>query len=226
MESLPAPSTFPDTRRTWIHRQLLAGESGLAAIQQRLMEIYAEPLRATACSRLRLTPEQALDLVHGFFVSRFTQAGYFDRWLASGRMLRHWLWNGLCFHLHEWRRDARKLPTVAELPDCIDGNAVDPGEELDRAFVATLVRAALRRAEEQCREEGFLVHWRIHARHAAGEPLAAVGREFGLSESEARVKVRAPQRRIVAAIRELLIDEGVPELELPRVIRELLAVVG
>ena len=226
MDAPLASPTFPDTRRTWIQSQLLAGEAGLAAIQQRLMELYAEPLRATACAKLRLSSEQALDLVHGFFVSRFTQAGYFERWLASGRLLRHWLWSGLCFHLHEWRRDARRLPTMAELPDCADGNAVDPGEVLDRAFVVALVRAAQRRAEVQCRAEGFAVHWEIHARHAAGEPLAAVGREFGLSESEARVKVRAPQRRVVAAIREMLVDEGVPEQELPRVIRELVGVMG
>ena len=63
MDSPLASPSFPDTRRTWIQSQLLAGEVGLAAIQQRLMELYAEPLRATACAKLRLSSERAVHQV-------------------------------------------------------------------------------------------------------------------------------------------------------------------
>jgi hypothetical protein len=220
---MPADNEFPDTRRTWIQSRLAEGESGLALLHTRLMEIYAEPLQATAVTRLRVAPDVALDLVHGFFASRLSRPDYLLRWQQRGLPLRLWLWKGLCLYRHEWRRQERRLVTAADLPEVEDASSVDPGADLDRAFVASLVRAAQRRAEAQCQAEGFSLHWQVHQRHAAGVALAAVGREFGLSESEARVKLRAPHRRIVAALKELLVEEGVPGAEVPRAIEQLLS---
>lgn len=220
---MPAENDFPDTRRTWIQSRLAEGDAGRAALHNRLMEVYAEPLQATAVAKLRVGPEVAIDLVHGLFASRLPRDDYLTRWLDSGLPLRVWLWKGLCLYRFEWRREERRLNTIAELPDVEDESLLDPGEVLDRAFVASLVRAAQRRAELRCQSEGFALHWQIHQRHAGGTPLAAVGREFGLSESEARVKLRAPHRRIVAALKELLVEEGVPEAEIPRAIEQLLS---
>jgi hypothetical protein len=219
-----APSVdYPETRRTWLTAQLQGSAAERDAAQRVGMGLYAEPLRRTAQMRFRLATEDALDLVHGFFASRWSRPDYFVQWQASGMRLRHWLWNGLDFYRREDARRNRRTPVASEVPEVADPAAVDPGVEFERNFAIALVQAAMRMAEAECAAAGFAQHWSVFASRAAGLPLPAIAAREGLTVNQAQVRLRAPQRRFVAALSELLVADGVPRNEVPRAIAELIA---
>ena len=56
-----------------------------------------------------------------------------------------------------------------------------------------------------------------------GKRLALIAEREGLTVNQAQVRLRAPQRRFVAALTELLVADGVPRAEVPRAIAELVA---
>ena len=214
---------YPETRLTWLTAQLQGSAAEREAAQGVVMGLYAEPLRRTAQLRFRLGTEDALDLVHGFFASRWSRPDYFLQWQASGMRLRHWLWNGLDYYRREDARRTRRTPVASEVPEVADPGAVDPGVEFERNFVIALVQAAMRMAEAECAAAGFAQHWAVFASRAAGLPLPAIAEREGLTVNQAQVRLRAPQRRFVAALSELLVADGVPRNEVPRAIAELLA---
>jgi hypothetical protein len=219
-----SPSTdYPETRRTWLVSELRGSAAQREAAQRSLMGLYAEPLRRTAQVRFRLSTEDALDLVHGFFASRWSRPEYFLDWERSGLRLRNWLWNGLEYHRREEARRNRRMPVADQIPDLPDPHAGDPGVELERNFAIALVRAAMRTAEEQCRATGFDQHWAVFAARAAGVRLALIAEREGLTVNQVQVRLRAPQRRFVAALTDLLVADGVPRAEVPRAIAELVA---
>jgi hypothetical protein len=220
---MAAEASYPDTRRTWFLVRLESGAAGAAEARALVMELYAEPLRQTARRWFRLSAEDALDLVHGFLASRLQRHDYFAQWAASGKRLREWLWLGLDYFLREQRRSERRRAAAGTLPDLPDPASGDPGRDLDRSFAEVIVRAAMKRAEQACQAEGFAAHWAVFARRAAGEPLAAIGRTLGISASQAQVRMRAPQRRFVSALTELLVADGVGREDVPRAIADLLA---
>lgn len=221
---MESESAYPETRRTWLVAQLQAGDAERVAAQRCLMELYAEPLRRTAQARFRIATEEALDLVHGFFVSRWSRADYFHEWQRSGLRLRNWLWNGLDYYRREDARRTRRAPIQAPMPDLADPNATNPGDELERNFAIALVQAAMRHAEAECQAAGFATHWSVFAARAAGRTMPAIAAEFGITVNQAQVRLRAPQRRFVAALTDLLVADGVPRAEVPRAIAELIAV--
>lgn len=214
---------YPETRRTWLAEQLQGSAAAREAAQRDLMALYAEPLRRTAQRRFRLTTEDALDLVHGFFASRWSRPDYFQQWQQSGMRLRNWLWHGLDFYRREQARRERRLPVASVVPDVVDPSAADPGVELERNFAIALVQAAMRRAEAECHAAGFGQHWAVFAARAAGQPLPTIAAREGLTVNQAQVRLRAPQRRFVAALGDLLVADGVPGHEVPRAIAELVA---
>lgn len=214
---------YPETRRTWLAEQLQGSAAAREAAQRSLMGLYAEPLRRTAQARFRLSTEDALDLVHGFFASRWSRPDYFLQWQDSGLRLRNWLWNGLDFHRREEARRNRRMPVTSMVPDVADPTASDPGVDFERNFAIALVQAAMRMAEADCVADGFTQHWVVFAAHAAGQPLSTIAAREGLTVNQAQVRLRAPQRRFVAALTRLLVADGVPRAEVPRAIGELLA---
>lgn len=217
-------SAYPETRRTWLVAQLQSGSAERDAARRMLMGLYLEPLRRTAQSRFRLNTEEALDLVHGFFASRWSRDDYFHDWQRSGLRLRNWLWNGLDYFRREESRRLRRGPLVAQAPDGPDPASADPGVELERNFAIALVQTAMRQAEAECLAAGFATHWVVFAARAAGDSLPAIAAAHGLTVNQAQVRLRAPQRRFVAALSELLVADGVSRDEVPRAIAELLAV--
>jgi len=215
--------SFPDTHRTWIVDRLREGANGAAGLRCRLMDIYLEPLRHTCRARLGLSAEAALDLVHGFFASRLARADYLVAWQPSGKRLRLWLWNGLCFFAREEHKRDRRMSMFADVPEQIDERAPDPGRELERSFTVAIVRAALATAATQCRADGFAEHWEVFIRwHSGGQSLSSVAQSLGLPVQRALVMMRAPRRRLVEALAEVLIADGVRREEVPRAISELL----
>jgi DNA-directed RNA polymerase specialized sigma24 family protein len=214
---------FPDTDRTWIRTSLAAGSRERAVVQEHLMQVYGAPLQQLCRTILRMSAEDAVDVVHGFFASRLARDDYLAGWERSGERLRLWLWRGLRFHAKEYARYLRRLPATADLPDGPDDAATDPGREMDRAFAAAIVRAATEIAGQRCAEDGFPDHWRVwHARYAEGRTLREIADELRVTPNRAVVMLRAPTRRFRAALTEILVRDGVPREDLPRAIEELL----
>jgi hypothetical protein len=214
------PEPFPETDRTWIVEHLDKGAD--EAIRSHLMSVYSEPLQKVARERFRLPADAAMDIVHGFFAHRVAQPEYLREWDQREIPLRNWLWKGLWFHAHEdWRRD-RRMPNVPQIPDVADPSQIDPAELLDRAFVTSIVREAMQRTRAACEGDGFGEHWRVfRRRYVEGERLVDIARDEQLSPDRALVMLRAPRRRFQNTIAELLIADGTPADEVPRVLREL-----
>jgi DNA-directed RNA polymerase specialized sigma24 family protein len=214
---------FPTTCRTWIFDRLQSGGEGERAVRAELMALYWQPLRDAGQARFGLSAEVALDLVHGFFASRFARREYLARWQESDKRLRHWLWNGLCYHWQEHRRSERRREHAPLIEDHADDAVPDPGVEFDRAFAMALVRQALAKAQQRCIDEDFVRHWHVfERRQLRGESLVAIARDLAVTPDQALVMLRAPRRRFVGALEELLVADGVPPIELPRAVAELL----
>jgi len=217
---MSGPDAFPDTQRTWLAQQ---SDRGLGErVRNHLMSVYSEPLQRLCRSRLRLPADGALDLVHGFFASRFTRADYLAQWERRDMRLRTWLWRGLQYFVMEQRRAERRLRTVAELPEMPDERLDDPAEEMDRWFAISLVRTAIDRARSECSRDGFETHWKVFERHRIdGETVARAASGLGVPPNRAVVMLRAPTLRFRQAVTDLLIADGVPPGEVPRALREL-----
>ncbi len=218
-----ADSPYPETRRTWCLQRMASGDEGVAEVRALVMELYVEPLRKTARAWFRLSSEDALDLVHGFLVSRLQRETYLEQWATTGKRLREWLWLGLDYYLKETRRHERRRTAVSLEQDIEDPAGSDPGRDLDRNFAEALVQAAMKRAEHACAADGFAQNWIVFARRAGREPLAKIARDLGITASQAQVRMRAPRLRFVEAVTDLLIADGVNPEDVPRAIRDLLA---
>ncbi len=213
---------YPLTQRTWLLAKLDGGASGEAEARSFLMEVYVEPLRAAAQQRFRMSAEQALDLVHGFFASRLSRPDYLSSWDASDKRLRDWLVTGLGYFYRETRRATRRAHAEA-IGDQPDPSAPDPIIDVDRSFVHSLVRAAMRRAEMACVADELATHWALFEAWANGERLHDIAIRLGITDSQAQVRRRAPWRRFVMALKDLLVAVGVAPAEIPRAIDELLS---
>lgn len=213
---------FPTTCTTWIVEHLQSGPEGEQAVRSELMATYWQPLRDASQARFGLSAEAALDLVHGFFASRFARREFLQQWEASEKRLRHWLWNGLCFHAKERRRHEQRREHVVLAEEHAIATP-EAGREIDRAFAIALVRRAAAAAQEHCLLDGFERHWEVfERRQLRGDSLVGIARELAVTPDRALVMLRAPRRRFLDALRSLLIADGVPEREVPRAIAELL----
>lgn len=220
----PTASPYPRTKRTWIASSLGEGNAGLAAVRRHVMEVYLEPLQAQVRARWRLSVEDAMDLVHGFFASRLSRDDYLERWLESDLPLRRWLWNGTCYHLKEVWRDRRRLATGWDLPDVADDRVPEPAANYDRACLLALSRAALVQAERRCREEGFGGHWELFAEcRLGGSRISDAAARRGMARLSVVPMLRVPERRFREAFKGLLELEGVAVGEAGKVAREWIA---
>jgi len=214
---------FPPTHLSWIHRQLAAGADGRPALQRFLMEVYLFPLQVYfRGTRMRWLGD-AEDVVQGFFADRLARPGFLPAWRQSGKPLRRWLMNAFCFYLHELRRErsAQDAHAALELDPLAPDAALE--QEADRKFVVGIVRAALRKAEQVCRERGHESHWRLFvAHHLDQRPYAELEAQFGVSAARASVMVRTATVCFRAVLRGLIERDGAPARDVDQVIAALL----
>ena len=205
-----ATDVFPKTMRTWIERKLDLDDEGRRELNAHVMQTYAWPLRVYYLgTNLRWLGEPE-DVIDGFFADRLARPDFLDRWRASGLLLRRWLMNGLCFYLMELRRERqgdREVREPASEPVTFSG---DPHVEVDRAAVVAFVQQAMQVAHARCVAEGLDAHWHAFVRHSVdGVPLANIGAALNVDSARAAVMARTARRKFRAALRDVLLGDGV-----------------
>lgn len=217
---------FPSTHETWIVDQLRVVDGGSPAevaeaarqLRTHIMVRYREPLLAYAMAssfRSLSTPE---DLVHGFFAERLQDVEYLRSWSGTGVRLRRWLCNGLLLHMFkvakQRRREAREVDAASDALRQQPLREPAADQAFDRAWARGVVERAVQATQQSMHAESRGDVWRLFARHAIdGLSQADAAREAGLSEGEAKARLRLAVRRFRDAVAAELIVEGVPLAE-------------
>jgi len=209
-----AQNVFPATRRTWICEALDEGPRGRAAVNLYLMQVYARPLEVYLRGSGYRTAGDPTDLVQGFLADRLARPGFLADWHHSGKPLRRWLANGLLLFVREELRRNQPAASGSEALATVPAPGDDPAErlerEFDQSFVISLVRRALAVTEQRCRSRNLVRHWQsflLH--HYYGMAFDEVAKKLGIPAQEAKETARAPRGRFRAALRELLIRDGI-----------------
>ncbi len=99
----------------------------------------------------------------------------------------------------------------------------DPHREMDRAFIVSVVRQALRDTQRICSEKGLDDHMQIFVRHYYdGQPYQSIASDFGVAPPRAAVMARSAARNFKAALRDLLSCDGAESGEIDGEIESLL----
>lgn len=206
---------FPETMLSQLDRWLVAGEEGLAKVRNHIMSVYREPLVIYFQGRSDRWLGEPDDIVVGFFADRLGRTDYLEKWREHGGRLRYWLIRGLDYYLKELRKKRRNVPKPTGDPsDDIPADSEAVERAFDRVFIQSLIREALTRAEAACQEQGLLEHWRVfELHHLMGLPYAELSDETGLSPERAAVMTRTATKRFRAALRDIMVQDGIsPEL--------------
>lgn len=214
---------FPPTMSTWIALRMGDGVEGRNEVNRHIMAVYDWPLRVYFMGTSERWLGEPEDVVSGFFADRLGRSEFLHEWRASGMRLRRWLMNAFCFYLMELRRARARDRRAGELdrePIVFNGS---PEAAIDRAFRVSLVREALRVAQETCEETGLGEHWNIFVSHyLTGRDYSDLSREFLVSPERAAVMARTAARKFRGAVRELLAGDGTPDQEVDQ---EILALI-
>lgn len=214
---------FPPTMSTWIAQRMGDGSEGRADVNRHIMAVYDWPLRVYFMGSSERWLGEPEDVVGGFFADRLGRPEFLHDWRASGMRLRRWLMNAFCFYLMEVRRARARDRRAGELdkePVVFKGS---PEVAVDRAFRVSLVREALRSAQEACEKADLAQHWHIFVSHYLnGQDYSIISREFRVSPERAAVMARTAARKFRGAVRELLAGDGTPDQEVDQ---EILALI-
>ncbi len=232
---------FPSTHATWIVESLANGERGLQLAQLRVMERYRDALIAYAGALPARAIAEPAELVAGFFARRVTVAGFFDAWRASGLPLRRYLMNGLSLDartlLRSERREAerRRRYATEEAAEAHERarREADAEAVFERAWAKAVVAEACERVRAELAAAGDAHAWEVFEAHVMrGESYGQIAGALGMAsaEGDARVSeealavlVRRVGRRMRAALRAVLAEEGASAEELERELRVVLA---
>ena len=224
---------FPSTHTTWMHGELDAGEERRRALRSIVMARYFEPLRIYVKGSSYRHLGESAELVSAFFVSRFARDDYLDAWRESGMTLRRWLINGLILSMREEvrrRRRAAKRGLIGtgqagtETGD--DAAEADPFASLEspepeavaafeRAWALATMREACQGVETICNADGEEAMWLVFRRHFLdGVPYVLLVDETGYEPARAAVVARTVANRVRAAIKRLMVLDGIADDEL------------
>lgn len=208
---------------TWIALRMSDGVEGRNEVNRHIMAVYDWPLRVYFMGTSERWLGEPDDIVGGFFADRLSRSEFLHEWRASGMRLRRWLMNAFCFYLMEMRRARARDRRAGELehePIVFNGS---PEAAVDRAFRVSLVREALRVAQESCEDSGLASHWNIFVAHyLSGRDYADLSKEFVVTPERAAVMARTAARKFRAAVRELLAGDGTPDQEVDQEILSLI----
>ena len=224
---------FPSTHTTWMHGELDAGEERRRALRSIVMARYFEPLRIYVKGSSYRHLGESAELVSAFFVSRFARDDYLDAWRESGMTLRRWLINGLILSMREEVRRQRRAAkrgligtgqAGTETGD--DAAEVDPFASLEspepeavaafeRAWALATMREACQEVETICNADGEEAMWLVFRRHFLdGVPYVLLVDETGYEPARAAVVARTVANRVRAAIKRLMVLDGIADDEL------------
>jgi DNA-directed RNA polymerase specialized sigma24 family protein len=211
-----AADVFPQTLTTWIRDRLSGGAGGRREVDRHVMEVYAFPLRVYYLGGRDRTLGEPDEVIQGFFADRLARAEFFAQWQGSGLPLRRWLMNALNFYLKELRRANKRGAALgenqAEDPGTWSG---DPNSEMERAFIISLVRTALRNVQRECDLEGQSRHWTSFYEHFyLDRSYADIGQDLGVDAARAMVMARTVRHKFQAEVRRMMtIDDADPEID-------------
>ncbi len=232
---------FPTTHATWIVRTLSGGNEGIVAVRRHVMERYRDALMACAGALPARTIAEPAELVAGFFARRMTSTAYFETWQSSGLPLRRYLMNGLSLDartlLRSERREAerRRRYAAEEAAEARERARREANAEaaFERAWARTVVAEACERVRAELSAEGDGRAWEVFEAHVLrGEPYGQIADALGsanagsgerVSEEALAVFVRRVGRRMRAALRAVLAEEGSSAEEIERELRVVLA---
>ncbi len=188
---------------TRIRELIVKGHSSRMDLLRELMALYHRPLAEYYQRSSYRGLAEPDEVVHGFFTAPMLRDGYLDRWVGSGKRLRHWLANGLLFHCKDLLNENRRRR--GQPIEDADPPAQTPGalHALERGFTVHLVRLALARAEEACAARQRQQHWALFELYRLrGASIETLAREHALPDQRVRVMVRTAQRAFTAALRD------------------------
>jgi hypothetical protein len=211
------------------------------------MARYFEPLRVYVKGSSYRNLGESAELVSAFFVSRFARDDYLQAWQQSGMTLRRWLINGLILSMREEVRRRRRA-TKRGMQDVREGagkgqeasgaEAGDPLASLEspepeaaaafeRAWAVSILREACEEVETICNADGQDRAWLVFRRHFLdGVPYALLTDETGFEPSRAAVVARSVGNRVRAALRRLIVRDGIPEEDVERELSRIAAMMG
>lgn len=218
----PPGDVFPATQVSWIDDHMGRGPTGRSEINRHIMLVYRWPLRVYFMGTRDRWLGEPEDVVDGFFADRLSRPQFIADWRGSGLKLRHWLINAFCFYLREMKR-ARHRHTHEDLSQAAEPE-ISPTDlrEMDRAYVASVVREALAEAERACNAQGMETHWRVFSMHfAMGRPYDQFVDDLGIDPARAVVMARTAKKKFQTALRGLLSNES-DSTDIDAEIRQLL----
>lgn len=241
MTRVDSASHFPSTHATWLVETLAQGDTGTRLAERHVMERYRDALMAYAGALPARTIAEPAELVAGFFARRVTVAGFFDAWRASGLPLRRYLMNGLSLDartlLRSERREAerRRRYAAEEAAEARERARREANAEaaFERAWARTVVAEACERARAELALERDGRAWEVFEAHVLrgesyGQIAGALGSASGdggerVNDEALAVIVRRVGRRMRAALRAVLAEEGASAEEIERELRVVLA---
>ncbi len=232
-EAGPAPGgfpmagdVFPTTQGTWIERTL-RDAGGRHAVNRYIMETYAWPLKVYYLGTNSRWLGEPDDVIGGFFADRLARDHFFEKWQESGMRLRRWLINALCYYLLELMKVSRSPRPAGDMDDAEVRYCGDASAAMDRAAAVAFVRRAIIQAGDTCANEGLEAHWQVFLdHHLHGTPFRAIAARIGVDPFRAAVMSRTARRKFRAALRQVLIQDGVGPGEIDCEIRSLLEATG
>ncbi len=207
------PSLFATTRWTIVGQAAGADERRSTEAMATLFEAYWPPLYRYV-RRLGRTPEDAEDLVQGFFAHLLegTGLGVVDR--DRGRFRAFLLGSLKNYMAGEWHREHRQKRGGFAVHLSIDaqhaetGLTIDPADErspdklFDREWALALLERVLVALEVQEGAAEF-ARWKPFLSVSSGRtPYAEIAAQFGMTEGAARVAVHRLRKRYRQRLRE------------------------
>lgn len=207
---MPA-DVFPQTLSTWIRDRLTDGTpGGRRDVDRHVMDVYSHPLRVYFLGTRDRSLGEPDEVIQGFFADRLARPDFFAQWQTSRLALRRWLINAFNFYLKELRRQNRRgHPTGDPAREDTGGLVGNPEVEAERAFVVSMVRAALRNVQRDCEFNNLHPHWTSFYEHFyLGRAYVEVGRDLGVDAARAMVMARTVRNRFQAELRRMLSIDG------------------
>lgn len=223
----PRPDHFPPTLRTWLCGVVGQGDGGAKEAARHVMEVYAWPLSVYYRGSTFRWLGEPDDVVRGFFADRLGREEFFERWLDSGRRLRHWLIVAFKHYLYETSRSRRRDGRIAGGSAIEDSSSPDSRDEaLDgfwRETARSVVAVAMERAEASCAADGLREHWEVFRRHMVdGASYAQIEVEQGVPATRAAVMARTAGNRFRSALRDSVAWPGASEADVVAEIASLM----
>lgn len=200
-----ASDVFPQTSTSWIQDRLMDGKGGRREVDRHVMEVYAFPMRVYYLGTKDRSLGEPDDVVQGFFADRLAKPEFFAQWQSSGMPLRRWLMNALNFYLKELRRASRRGHPSGDSADEPSSFTGDPNIEMERAFVISIVRAALEKTQHYCESHKLQQHWTAFYEHFYMErPYAEIAPTLDVTPGRAMVMARTVRHKFAAEIRRMM----------------------